>query len=120
MDNTKISSTSLLLVVRQFSNVLLVIVTMILGVIAFFSLLDIVLTISAAIVIQTANVSVQQKYTISTIRNFYLLFCGCFLLGFLIVSMDYHTRRLSNPKTTRILMGTFMIQVIILGISWVI
>jgi len=120
MENMKVSTTSLLLVVRQFFNALFVIVTIILGVVAFFSLLNILLTISASLVIQSANVTVQQKYTISTVRNFYLLFGGCFLLGFLIVSIDYHMRRLSNPKTTRVLIGTFVIEVIIIGLSLII
>jgi len=121
MDNKmSVSTNSLLHVVRQLTNLLLIIVTMILGVVAFFSIMDMLMTIGASVVIQSADITTQQKYTISTIRNVWVLFGGCFLLGFLIVSIDYHTRRLNNPKTTRILMGTSAIEVIIIGLSLII
>ena len=120
MDNTKVSTNSIFLAGQQVFNALFVIVTMILGVIAFLSLLDIVMMISASLIITSLDVTVQQKYTISTIRNLYLIFGGCFLLGFLIVSMDYHMRHLSETKTRRRLIITLVIELIIIGLNAII
>ncbi len=115
-----VSTNSLLIVLRQLTNVLLIILTMILGVLTFFAIMDIVMTIGVLIVVQSPEITTQQKYTISTIRNIWVFFGGCLLLGFLIVCIDYHTRRLNNTKTTRILIGTFIIEAIFIGISTII
>lgn len=101
----------------QILNALLVLITLVLGVVTFFSIQDILLTVSAPLIINSADITVQQKYTLSTIRNFWALCGGAFLLAFLVVGLDYHLRRLGNPKTSRILWRTLVIEIIIIGFS---
>jgi hypothetical protein len=117
---TQKTAESKLPIIAQVFNGILIVVTMILGVVAFFSLLDIVIMVSLPLVVQSAEPTIQQNYMISTIRNFYLFIGGCFLLGFLIISMDYHTKRLSKRRTTRILVQTLVIELIIIGIDLII
>ena len=109
------------LILASIVNSLLLITTLVLGVIAFFSILDILITITTYLVItDPLNTTVREIYVVATVRNFWIFFGGALLLGFLVGGIDYHTRRLGKNRTTRILFWTFAIESIFIIISWVI
>lgn len=102
---------------QKLLNIFMLIITLILSVVSFFAMLDIVLFVATLLVIQSPDSNtIQQKYTISSIRNVWGFISGCLMLAFLVISVDYHTRRLGNYKTTRILLLTLVIEIIIISI----
>lgn len=104
--------------VLKIFNGLLLLITLILGVVVFFAILDMVFIISTAIVARTTtDATVQESYIVINIRNIWVFLGGILLLAFLIVGIDYHTKRLSNNKTSRILLWTLLIEFMVIGIS---
>lgn len=98
-------------------NGILLIISLILGGITFFAILDLLITLVAPLVIGSTDSTVQEAYIFVSIRNFWMFFGGCFFLGFLVVGLDYHTRRLGNAKTRRILLVTLVIEILIISTS---
>ena len=104
----------------KLSNVLLLLITLILGVVTFFALMEIILTIAANVIVRTSEESFRQSYVLGTIRNFWLLCGGGLLLAFFIGAFEYHSKRLGNTRTRRILIGTLIIELVIIGFNFII
>lgn len=98
----------------------LLLITLFLGGISFFVIQDIVLVIATSLVVKSADITVQEIYTISTIRNGWMFCGGCFFLGFLIIGIDYHARKLGKMRTTRLLVITLIFELLIIGIGSII
>lgn len=100
--------------VLKIYNGLFLLLTLILAVAAFFAIMNILLSISTVIVLQTSDVTVRQLYIIATVRNAWIFVGGALLLGFLVGAFDYHSRQLGDKKTGRILLWTFLIEIVII------
>lgn len=120
MENKQYRSDADTTIIFKVINGLLLIITLILSIIAFFSIQDILLTIAASYVIDPTDITVQAKYTLSTVRNVWLMVGGCFLLAFFIIGIDYHPRRLGKRKTRKVLLITLAIELVIIGIRLII
>ena len=105
--------------VRKSLNVLLILVTSILSIVAFFALQDILTVITAFIVAHTSEpgVTTQDTYIVITMRNIWVFIGGILLLTLLIVNLDYHATRINRAKTTKILLWTLLIEVGSIGLS---
>lgn len=115
--DTEESSFSLL---SKIIDGLLLLLTLILSVAVFFAIMNILLTITTILVIPKDSITVQQAYIVGAVRNFWVFFGGIFLLAFLIGHSDYHSRRLGEHKTSRILLWTFIIEIILIVIGLII
>lgn len=105
--------------VRKMLNVLLIVLTSVLAVVTLFAIQDILIAITAFVVARTSEpgVTVQDRYIVVTVRNFWVFIGGLILLALLMVGIDYHTRRLGNPRTTKILLWTLFVEIIFIGLS---
>lgn len=120
MDNTKNKADSDFPLAMKIINGVMLLVSMILAVATFFAILDLVFIISTSIVIRTGETTVQQSYIVTTARNIWVFCGGILLLGFLVGAFDYYSRRLGNEQTSRFLLWTFLVEIIIIAISLIV
>lgn len=101
-------------------NIVLIIVTSVLAIITFFAIQDILVTVTAFIVARTSSepwVTVQDTYVVITVRNVWVFIGGILMLSLLIVGLDYHSRRLDQPRTSKLLFGTLLIELFFIIVS---
>jgi hypothetical protein len=106
-------------VLSKVLDILLLIITLVLGVLTFLSILEILLTVGAFIVARTVDPieeSIRQKYILITIRNIWYFLGGALFLGFVVGSVDYYPRHLGETKSHRFLLTTCLIEIIIIGL----
>jgi DMSO reductase anchor subunit len=94
-------------------NGLLLLVSLILGMVTFLSVLNILAAIGSLIVVKTMDSTFQQTYTMVTIRNVWMLCGGGLLVMFIIGSAEYHSKRLDKPGTRRLLLRTLAVEAVI-------
>lgn len=107
-------------IMRQIMNLLLVLITLALSVVTFFVVQEIVLIIANHLILTSAHITVRQNNALATIRNFSAIISGLTLLSFLVFTVDYHTRRLEKPQTSKILLWTLLVEIIIIVIRLII
>lgn len=120
MENKQYRSDADTTIIFKVINGLLLIITLILSLIALFSIQDILLTIAASFIMDPTDITIQEKYTLSTVRNVWLMVGGCFLLAFLIMGIDYYPRRLGKRTTRKILLIILVVELIVIGIRLII
>ena len=98
-------------------NGLYLLITMILGVVTFFALLQIILIIAENIAVRTIDTPLRQMYTVGTVRNFWFVCGGGLLLAFLVGGFDYFSRRLDNAKTRSLLLRAIASEGMIIALS---
>ena len=76
-------------IVTVVLNALLLALVMALGLVALFSMLEIVLTIGAHVIVATMDSATRSKYALVTLRNVWLLGGGAIWLGIIIYCLDY-------------------------------
>ena len=91
-----------------------------LGVMAFFALYEIALTIGAVLIAAGGGGSVRQNYALATLRNVWLIVSGALMIVLVIGGTNYVTRRLDKPGTWRILLAILAVEMLIIGINAVI
>ncbi|MCY3833089.1 MAG: hypothetical protein OXG85_08725 [Chloroflexi bacterium] len=72
------------------SNLALLVIAVGEGILAFFSSLEIVLTLGAQVIWQSMGDTVQGKYALATLRNIWLLIGGLILLSLVIYCIHYY------------------------------
>lgn len=109
--------------VRKITNVVLIIVTSLLAIVTFFAIQDVLVAITAFIVAMNPTedwVTVRDTYIVITVRNLWVFIGGILMLALLVVTTDYHSRRIGNPKTLKILLWTLGIEVFFIALSMII
>ncbi|MCB9458588.1 MAG: hypothetical protein H6670_02980 [Anaerolineaceae bacterium] len=99
---------------------LLLVLSLGLSLLAFIAIQEILLTIAAPFAVQSAENSVQSKYIVVTVRNFWVFIGGALMLAYWVGSIDYHLRRLGSAKTRRILTIALTVEIILIAIGAVI
>jgi len=106
--------------VFKLTNGFLLVASMVLSVLTFIAIQDILLALVAPLVLNSEDATVQNKYTIVTIRNVWVLFGGTLLLAYLVTGIEYHAKRLDQERVRRILLYTLLVEIILIGLSVII
>lgn len=104
----------------KVTNGLLLLASMILSLITFIAIQDILLALVAPLILTSEDATVQNKYTLVTIRNVWVLFGGTLLLGYLVTGIEYHAKRLDQERVRRILLYTLLVEIVLIGLSVII
>ena len=101
--------------------VLLLLVTALgLGVVTFFAMQEILLTIGAFLIVERVDGSVRQHYSLVALRNIWLIGGGTLLIVFVVGGTDYFMRRLDKPRSRRILLRILVFEILVIGAGMVI
>ena len=115
MDSTSTLSEKFnpLAIAWQGVNLVLLFLMVILVPLAFFALQEIVTMLAAFFILQVGENTVREGYVVVTIRNAWACTSGVLLLGFVIYSMEQHIKHLSSLRTSKILLATIVIELLI-------
>ncbi len=95
-------------------NAALLALSMALGLVALFSMLEIVLTISAHLIVATIDSATRGKYALVTVRNVWLLGGGAIWLGIIIYCLDYFFKHWRERRIQRRYLALLAIEVAII------
>ena len=96
-------------------NALLLLAVVGLGVAAFFSLLEILLTFAAQLIVRTVDSQVRGNYALVTVRNLWLIVGGAGLVGFLIYCIDYCFKHWRSARTRRLFLRVLAIELVVIA-----
>ncbi len=84
---------------------------------SFFALQEILLTLGAYAILHAVDDSVRGNYTLITLRNFWLLGAGAFMVGFIIFCLDYIFKHWRRRRARRLFLRILVVEVCIIGLS---
>ncbi len=106
-------------IVSCLINLILLLVVLVLGMLSFFALLELVLTFSAPIIVNSISSTVRQHYTLVTVRNLWLLGGGAILLGFSVACIHHVSSHLGERRSRRLLLRIILAEIVIIGLNLV-
>jgi lysylphosphatidylglycerol synthetase-like protein (DUF2156 family) len=106
---------------RKILNLILLIVTTVLGIVTFFAVQDIIIEVTAYIVAQNPSEewgnTIRDTYIVISARNLWVFVGGILLLMQFIIAIEYHPKRLGQLRTTQILGITLAVELLCIGLS---
>ncbi len=103
----------------KLATLLLLVITLALGVVTFFALQEILLTVGAFLIVENVDGSVRQRYSLIVLRNIWLLGGGALLLVFVVGSLHHFTQRLEQSRSRRMLLRILVFEILVIGASMV-
>ena len=85
-------------------NIALLLPAIVLALVAFFAMQEVVLTLAARVIIATVDGAVRGSYALGTVRNFWLIGGGMFLVGFVIYLLDSAFKHWRSRRLRRLLL----------------
>ena len=104
----------------KVTNGLLLLASMVLSLLTFIAIQDLLLALIGPLIPNPDDVTVQEKYILVTVRNVWVLFGGALLLAYLVTGIEYHLKRLDQQRVRRILLYTLLVEIILIGLSFII
>lgn len=101
--------------IDRLINIALVPLVILLAVVAFFTLQELLLTLSARAIVTSMDSAVRGKYALATVRNLWLLGGGAFLVGFLIYVLDFAFKHWRTRRSRRLLLRILAAELVIIG-----
>ena len=98
-------------------NALLLAAVIALGLVTFFSLLEILLTISAPAIVASMGSATRGTYTLVTIRNIWLLGGGAVWLGIVIYCLDYFFKHWRERRIQSRYLRFLAAELVIIGLQ---
>ena len=98
-------------------NALLLAAVIALGLVTFFSLLEILLTISATVIFQAIDSQTRQYYAGVTVRNIWLLVGGAVWLGIVIYCLDYFFKHWRERRIQGRYLRFLAAELVIIGLQ---
>ncbi len=98
-------------------NIALLLLVAGLGMVAFFSLLELLLTAAAHIIVATNDSATRSRYALVTVRNLWLLIGGAGLVAFVIFCLDYSFKHWREARMTRLFTRILAVEVVIIGLQ---
>lgn len=109
MQNEAVQSKQPAIVDRLISIALLIAVVA-LGIVAFFSLMELLLTFAAQGIGRSAGSVTRSKYALVTVRNLWLLGGGAVLIGFVMYCIDYFFKHWPSARMRRLFLRLIVIE----------
>ena len=103
--------------IDRLLNLALVLPVMALALVAFFSLMEILLTLSAQVIVATSDSTVRSKYALVTVRNLWLIGGGAFLVGICIFLLDYGFKHWRTLRMRRLFLRVLAVELVIVGLQ---
>ena len=104
----------------KLTNILLLVSVLVLGFVSFLASLELLLTIGAFVIFQGIDSEMRQYYSLVTLRNGWLI-AGAIILVSLIVGCSYNFgRRLGERGTLRWLLRILALEVVIIGLTFLV
>ena len=101
--------------VLKLASWLLLAAVLVLSVVAFFAVLEILLTVGALFIAGQVEGAIRQNYALASLRNVWLLVGGALLIGFVIGGLDHFARRLDEPKARRRLLWILALELLVIA-----
>ena len=98
-------------------NIALTPLAVALAVAAFFAMQEIVLTMAARVIIATVDGGVRGSYALGTVRNFWLIGGGMFLVGFVIYLLDSVFKHWRSRRLRRLLLRALAVELAIIVLA---
>ena len=99
------------------TNIVLALVVLVLGVVAFFASLELVLLVGAQVIISTNDSLVRGSYALGTLRNLWLIGGGLLTVGFVIGTLDYFFKHWRQPRARRSFLRMLAVELAIIGVA---
>lgn len=106
--------------IDRLVNIVLIAPVVLLALAAFFALQEILLTVSARIIVANMDSTVRGSYALGTVRNFWLLGGGACLVGILIYVLDSAFKHWRTRRLRRLLLRVLAVELAIIGAGLVI
>ena len=103
--------------IDRLVNLALVLPVMVLALVAFFATLEIVLTLSAQVIVTTSDSAVRGKYALVTVRNLWLMGGGAFLVGIVIFLLDYAFKHWRTLRMRRLFLRALAVELVIIVVQ---
>lgn len=107
-------------VLTVITNLGLLFAALALGLVAFFSLMEILLFISAHVIVATNDSETRSRYALVTVRNFWLLGGGAVLVGLVIYWLDYFFKHWRERQIQRRYLQFVAAELVIIGLQMLI
>ena len=104
-------------VINALINVVLLVAAAGLGIVAFFSMMEILLTVAAQVIVRGVESEVRGRYALVMVRNLWLIIGGAGLVGLEIYFMDYFFKHWRKLRTRRLFLRVVAIEVVIIGLQ---
>ncbi len=98
-------------------NILLTPVVILLALVCFFAMQEILLTLSARVIIATVDGSARGGYALVAVRNLWLIGGGLLLVGFVIYVLDSGFKRWRARRYRRLLMRSLAMELAIIALA---
>ncbi len=103
--------------IDRLLNLGLILPVMVLMLVAFFSLLEILLTLSAQVIVTTSDSAVRGKYALVTVRNLWLIGGGAFLVGGCIFLLDFGIKHWRTLRMRRLFLKVLAVELLIIAVQ---
>ena len=90
------------LLLRPAANLALIPLLVVMSLAAFLSLQELLLALSARVIIGAVDSAVRGSYALGAVRNLWLLFGGAFLVGLIIYGLDFAFKHWRSPRFGRL------------------
>jgi len=100
-----------------FLNLALFVAAFALGLWSFFALQEILLTLGAYVIAATVDGPLRGKYSLLTLRNFWLLGGGAFLAGLGVFCLDYFFKHWRARRLRRFCARALVLELCFIGLS---
>ena len=101
--------------IDRLINIALLPLALLLALAAFFALQEVLLTLSARVIVATVDSDVQGKYALVTVRNFWLLGGGAILVAVLIYVLDFAFKHWRTRRFRRLALRVLALELVIVG-----
>lgn len=105
---------------ERLINLALVPLVLALLLVAFFALQEVLLTVSARVIVKTMDSTVRGTYALATVRNFWLLGGGAILVGVLIYVLDYAFKHWRTQRFRRLALRIVALTLVIIALQWIV
>ena len=100
--------------IDQLLNLVLVVSVLALTLVAFFALLELILTLAAHIIVATNDSEVSSRYALITVRNIWLIAGGATMVGIVIYLIDAAFKRWRTLGIRRLFLRVLVAELAII------